>query len=103
MQSLQANHEFIVLRDLYDEVKRRDGSIATKLVKKNIRTKVRVYLQDIYMVEEIVNARGVADKTKCGINIKEKGFMVVKEPFEKVNSLIFGDQEPKEIGFKCPK
>ena len=90
MKAINESYEFLVLRDLYDEVRDKQGLVVgTKLVKKNIKTKLRIYLADIFCVEEVANAKGVVEKKKCGLSVKEKGFMVVNEPYMNVSDMVF--------------
>jgi hypothetical protein len=88
------SREFTVIRDIYKETKS-----GPRLVKKNVKTKMCIYLSEIYMVEEIVNNNGGTIKDRCGISIRDKGFVVVKEPYIKVNSDIFGTASKPKIGF----
>ena len=93
---MHQSREFLVVRDLYKESK-----AGPQLLRKNVQSRMRIYLDEIYMVEEVVADSGKTLKNKCGISIRDKGFVVVKEPFESVSKEVFGDVKPdgKKIGF----
>ena len=102
MQRLNENYEFVICSDLYDDKRTKSGKVIPKLVKKDIKTRLRVYLADIFLVEEVVGEKGKVEKEKCGIHVKDIGRLVVREPYNKVSTLVFGESKfnnAKQVGF----
>ena len=96
MRSTSPSKEFITIRDIYKDVNGKP-----KLVKKDVQTKIRIYLDEVYMVEEVLSSTGKGLKGMCGINLRDKGFVIIKDKFESVVTAVFGDcgKENKKIGF----
>lgn len=96
MRSTNPSREFIVIRDIYKEVKGKP-----KLVKRDVPSRMRIYIDEIFMVEELVSGTGREVKGRCGITTRDKGFIVIKEKFDSVSKEIFGDydKEAKKVGF----
>ncbi len=96
MRSTNPSREFIVIRDVYKETTK-----GPKLMKKNVASKMRIFLDEVYMVEEVLGDKGRSIKGQCGISIRDKGFVVVREKFESVVQDVFGDfnKENKKVGF----
>lgn len=97
MRTTLPSKEFTVVRDLYKESEK-----GSKVVKKNVQSKIRIYLEDIYVTEEVIGNSGKVIKGQCGLNIRDRGFVVVKGKFEVVTRDIFGDydKESKKVGFE---
>jgi hypothetical protein len=97
MSVTSLSKEFIVVRDLYKETKK-----GSRLLKKNAQSRMRINLNEVYMVEEIINDEGKTITDRCGITIRDKGFIVVKAKYDTINIEIFGTvtESKSKIGFK---
>lgn len=89
------SREFTTIRDVYKETKK-----GLKLVKKNVTAKMRIYLDEIYMVEELTDGKGKLMKDRCVIGTRDKGFVIIKDNYSRVSSEIFsGSTKQGKIGF----
>ena len=101
MQQLNANYEFTIYSDLYSDNRTKDGKVTTKLIKRNVKTRLRVYIADIYLVEEVANPKGQIEKDKCSVLLKEVGKVIVNDPYSKIADMVFGKNKvvTKQMGF----
>lgn len=73
-----------------------------KVVKRNLKVKKLVNVNDIKNPTQVFNNSGKILKNKCKIFLKDEGELVIDKSYEEIRDLISKNQfEPKQqIGFK---
>ena len=80
-------YEYVELRistNLYSEP---DNKGKQKLIRKNIPTKISIYLEDIQAHEEVFDNSGKILPKVCRIHHKTLGALVVKHPYTQITQL----------------
>lgn len=65
-----------------------------KLIKKNIRTKLSIYTEDIMGVQEIFNSKGNVIKNRCKVIHRSSSVHIVQGTHKKISGLM--KEKPKE-------
>lgn len=73
-----------MISNLYTE---EDEKGESKLIKKNIRTKINVDIDNIEYPTQIFNAKGRVLKTQCKVQLKDIGSLTVNHPYEFIKRL----------------
>jgi hypothetical protein len=96
--------EVKVLNDIYKEkiLEDEEGNkyVQEYLYKKDVITKRTIHLEDITAVSQTLMQTGKAYKSRCIIFLKGEGPITIKESYEKLKQLRYGQPS---IGFKRGK
>lgn len=104
-QAQKSNSDYIevnVSSNLYTEP---DKNNKQKLIKKNIITRLSIYIYDIGGHEEIIDQKGRILKDTCRLYHKNIGQMVVKKSYDEITQIKNSQHNPqtKFIGFNGNK
>lgn len=95
--------ELTMSSSLYSEP---DKQGKQKLIKKNIITKISIYIDDIQGHEEIFNSKGEVMNTTCRIYHKNLGPLIIKRSYKQISEIKHRSHEPVKvegIGFLAHK
>jgi hypothetical protein len=94
------SHEFIVTRDLYNEIPTESGEYELKLVKKNVRTKW--FCKDVAIIsscEQTYNDKGNLKRDYCEIDVEGQGKKIIHMRYDDAKKIIEQTSHHK-VGFK---
>ena len=101
MAKTNRRHTFRITKDVYRETTRKDGSVRSKLIKKNVTLEIDLWINDIIGVGHIIDNNGNIQEDKCEIYHREKGEFIVDGSKVEISTLVFGEEyDDSKIGFK---
>ena len=72
-----------------------------KIIKKNIKSRLSIYIEDIQGHEEVIDHKGRITKNICRLHHRNMGQIVVKESYDTITKIKknIEDTHAKHIGF----
>ncbi len=77
-------------------------SKTNKVIKRNIKGKSMLHVEDIKIVDYQFNQNGTVNDKKCRIYHGDTGWMVLNEKYEEISSYKY-KQQPQVFGFQTKK
>jgi hypothetical protein len=98
---MKQHHEFKIRQNLYKDVFQDGQPVSSKIYKRNVTTRITIYLSEIVGVEEVIGANAKVLKGTCKLHLLNRGDLTVNESYNTTRDMVFNYQ--KNIGFNTNK